>query len=151
MKANELRIGNYLQDQNGNTLVVVHLSNESIGATVVDRAKYPLPDGWQMQPIEINSYILENCGFELYDNYTDDSFVDFIFESYRIWKSKYIYIAIHNNQEGGYDLGLSRQLQETIQIDEIDSDSINITSLKYLHQLQNLYYSITGKELKVKI
>lgn len=151
MKANELRIWNYLQDQNGNFLLVIHISTESIQTTVLDRSKYPLPNGWQMQPIPITPEILEKCGFELYDNYTDESLGDFIFESYRKWKSKYIYIAIHNRQEGGYDCGLSRQLTDLVPVDEIDANSFNVCELIYLHQLQNIYFAITGEELEVKL
>ena len=54
MKANELRIGNLLQDKVSKTeLIITDLGKEFIQTYVIDRSKYPLPNGWKTEPIPL--------------------------------------------------------------------------------------------------
>ena len=64
MKVNELRIGNFAQDQNGNLLVVSELTKENIIFSVVDRSKFPLKDGWKSEFIELTEEWLIKFGFK---------------------------------------------------------------------------------------
>lgn len=61
----ELRIGNILQAYaDGTFLRVTELTEENEVYSVVDRSKFPLPDGWQAQSIPLTSELLtEKCGF----------------------------------------------------------------------------------------
>ncbi len=150
MKANELRIGNYVKAPLGEIMRVDQVGHLDFPDYIHARNETEFGQNG-FEGIELTPEILEKCGFGLYDNYTDESLGDFIFESYRKWKSKYIYIAIHNRQEGGYDCGLSRQLTDVVPVDKIDANSFNVCELIYLHQLQNIYFALTGEELEVKL
>jgi len=64
MKASDLRIGNLVNDQNGNLLKVIGLTTESKSLYVVDRSKFPLPKGWKDEPIPLTEEWLKRFGFE---------------------------------------------------------------------------------------
>ena len=71
MKAENLRLGNLAQDQDGNELIVIELRNHpaeekksNISFTVVDRSKFPLPNGWKAEPIPLTEQWLARFGFE---------------------------------------------------------------------------------------
>lgn len=59
------RVGNLHQDQNGNLLKVSATDEKDnrVIYTVVDRLKFPLPDGWQAQPLIITDELLEKSDF----------------------------------------------------------------------------------------
>lgn len=75
------------------------------------------------QPIPLTPEILEKCGFEkmMREN-------DYIFNGFRI---------THVHLTGNFCYGLG--------------NGNNPPAMKYLHQLQNLYYSLTGEELNVQL
>lgn len=58
IKANEIRIGNLMQDQQGNILKVIGIVEGSISYHVVDRSKFPLENGWSAFPIPLTEEIL---------------------------------------------------------------------------------------------
>lgn len=64
MRSTELRIGNLFQDQNRFLLEVAELTEENQVFKVVDRSKFPLPDGWQAEPIPITEEWLVKFRFE---------------------------------------------------------------------------------------
>lgn len=112
MKTNELRIGNYLYSSIGDAILIVEeLTNENIITKVIDRKKYPLPDGWNAEGIIITKEWLSNINIEK---------LPFIFYG----KENDLYIVLENG---------------------------NRLIIKYIHQLQNLYFILTGEELEVKI
>jgi hypothetical protein len=37
----------------------------------------------------------------------------------------------------------------TLMIEDLNNDSINVKAPKYLHQLQNFYFALTGEELLI--
>lgn len=139
MKANELRIGNYLQDQNGNILLVIHISTESIQTTVLDRSKYPLPNGWQMEPIPLTPEILEKCGFWYKPGGISGA---------DMWQGMGFWYRVKElpNQEFLLRGDFSRK--KPIALKLVGWFNSNI---EYIHQLQNLYFSLTGEELEVKL
>lgn len=118
----ELRLGNYLMTLAGMWPVVGIEPNEV--TFDVDGQKIVFP-GNEYKPIPLTPEILEQCGFEIkkYD----------IISAVSKWNGLEVEIII------GYWLfriwGVSNwQIQ-----------------CKYLHQLQNLYFTLTGEELEVKI
>ena len=64
IKANDLRIGNYVMDRVSGEWMVTTKTGKSIGATVINRDKDPLPDGWEMVGIELTPEIWKKLGFE---------------------------------------------------------------------------------------
>ena len=77
---------------------------------------------WQAEPIPLTEEILLKCGFEFFDN--ERIFNNFVIEDF------------HN---GNYYFTAG----EGIKLHE--------KHIEYLHQLQNLYFSLTGEELNVKL
>jgi hypothetical protein len=132
MKATELRIGNLAQDQNGNILEVVTLEEEKVIFKVLDRSKYPLPNGWKAEPTPITEEILLKCegykqnyGIEINDN----TQLDFVITN------DAVYPFITQNGE------FSGQLPS----------QVNLEKIQHLHQLQNLYFALTGDELEINL
>lgn len=62
MNHKNLRIGNLLQDQNGNQLVVIGLNEEDVSLYVVDRSKFPLPGGWKPEGIPLTRETFKKLG-----------------------------------------------------------------------------------------
>lgn len=123
MEAREFRIGNFIY---GNYQI---LEIDRNGCLVVD-ANYPEDssseiyiDFENIKPIQLSQEIFLKCGFQLLNGL----FVNDIFE-----------IGIDKD-----DFMFNRF---TLRIDK----SL-MTKVKYLHQLQNLYFALTGKELIVNI
>jgi hypothetical protein len=122
MKANELRLGNLLQDKvTKSFLIVTDLSESAITTKVIDRTNYPLPDGWQAEPIYLTPEILGKAGFVYVSDKTFES------KKFDIWVSeangKYTFT-------GRPDGGLL---------------------IEFTHQLQNLIFALTGEELNIQL
>lgn len=106
MKANELRIGNYILDNLGGILKIKSISTES--------------DFSHIKPIQLTEEWLLKFGFE--------------------WKN----FAMRNgrisirNSDNKYHIHLTNEAASTITI-----------QIKYVHQLQNLYFALTGEELTI--
>src|SRR5690606_25206485 len=95
----------------------------SFSCSVIDRSNYPLPDGWQAEPIPLTEEVLRKAGFE------------FINEAGGFANEKHI---IYWNGEWWSVHPFCTNDNDCV---------ININSL---HQLQNLYFALTGQELEVK-
>lgn len=109
MKANELRIGNWVNSAFKYTRVnTIVLKN--------------LEDGVKFLPIPLTEEILLKCGFEYNKHY--DSYVK---ETDRA--SEFIIRAK----------------------DFVMCDIDLIVKLRHLHQLQNLYFALTGEELNIEL
>ena len=128
INANELRIGNYLQDVVSGELFRVfsidESNNNAIRCKIIDISKLPLPDGWTIHPIPLTPEILEKCGFAIISNpnHTDSflcytPFLKLVLDV----KSKKIVLRDYSG------------IQQ---------------SIEHLHQLQNLYFALTGEELQ---
>jgi hypothetical protein len=122
MKANELRIGNLLRDKVSKTeLEVIELYENNIITKVIDRSKFPLKDGWGIEYIPLTEEWLLKFGFDKKGN-----------------KGKLNVILSGNF---GYKNGKTY----------FNSWVILESQPKYVHQLQNLYFALTGEELTYKI
>lgn len=123
----ELRLGNMVMDKISGEWMEVFEISENITAHVINREKYPLPDGWQMAPIPLSEDILEKSGFEPYN---DDGLWRCIgWESFTL-QNRYL-----------SDAGFNAKLWNEDIMPVITS----------LHQLQNLYFALTGEELTCRL
>src|SRR5690606_13658422 len=120
IQANELRIGNYVN---------IYLGvNDKDGCwysnyeiTGLDIAQIDEGDYICIEPIELTEEILLKCGFR---NSEDDTLTN----------------------EHGFTLGRKMNINKTPYF----MTRGTFIELKHLHQLQNLYFALTGKELEVK-
>lgn len=127
MKAQELRIGNYVNRLGELTQIkaiqigdkIGYISTPKSGAITIN----------QIEPIELTEIWLENFGFKnrgLSGN-----------------------LFIHQKNIGAFN----RFIIETDGIDfypQIDFNSCCFYELKYVHELQNLYFALTVEELTIK-
>jgi len=150
MKATELRIGNkVLNDNVENTVVAIASANLNIvgletmqGNLInagIDRIKpIPLTEEWLLEfgcgKKEINDYYKE----------TDDFGILFYHEIN--FNGGWFTLGINSDNEyylcdSGYDLDDK---------DSMASFACGLPSIKYVHQLQNLFFALTGEELEIK-
>ena len=146
IKENELRIGNWVKGPMDEFMQVNILGSftypdytHATGVGVFGQNGF--------EPIPLTPEILEKCGFELYDSDVDEDYPEFIYQGYRKWKNKHLYYSAGNTPEGNWQFAISRQLSEPVRQIDIDNDCFVLRELNYLHQLQNLYFSLTGEEL----
>lgn len=156
IQANELRIGNYFiyliesvqQQFPDGSFKSVRDKGTAIGRVERIDKKFVSINGETcaiglLQPITITEEILLNCGFEKYETgYSNDigqngELIDF-----------YYGIQVGNQLH----LQCNSSLTEFALAPEAwnGSGCECFANIKYLHQLQNLYFALTGKELKIK-
>jgi len=141
MRANELRIGNFIESLKeggtlGMTYVVRKIEDNIINSGII---KYT--------PIPIDEYWLWKCGFELFDyepssDGNDDD--EFIYLSYKLLINgvKYYYTVTNTD-------GLGNSWDFCIKL-SWDNDEVLLSRIQYVHQLQNLYFALTNEELTLK-
>jgi hypothetical protein len=112
IKANELRIGNWVIDSQGNYYKW----------QVYD---WTIDDNQDVEPIPLSPEILEKAGFEKVNHVAGYSF-------YYLKKKGIPAIAVYERR---------------IEI----NGSANLFHIKHLHQLQNLYFALTGEELSIEL
>lgn len=121
MKPQDLRIGNLLVDSLTSSLIKVSGTSEiGFRSTVIDRSKFPLPDGWKAIPIQLTEEWLLKSGFKKEYSY-------FIFPDFPVLGE------LCTSTDGDY-------------VFDTENDVVRI---HYVHQLQNLYHSLTGNELTI--
>ncbi len=120
IKINELRIGNYLQNEIDKSLLVVcGLRENEIMTTVSERSKSPLPIGWKAQPIPLTEEWLNKFKWE------------------RVNADEFVF---RNNNY--FSIDSSGRLYYM--------DDYTAVDIQFVHQLQNLYFALTGEELTMK-
>jgi hypothetical protein len=133
INANELRIGNavlYKPDSRiskiksvGDTEIIIESGPPIRGAG--QYVKSCLPD--ELDPFELTPGLLERCGFT-------------VRQKYKFFKN---YIALNDRGDGNWVI---------VEFDLIDGHGHMLrNTIKHLHQLQNLYFALTGEELPVKL
>jgi hypothetical protein len=130
ISANELRIDNYLLENGG----LIRVDLEFYANLLESQSNEHPCDMTKFEPIPITEEILLKGGFEFW---CDELGVKCF---YKIYGIEYICIAIN----GFY------QLRSGLK----DSDAAwrlgnNYPFIKYLHQLQNLYFALTNTELEI--
>lgn len=137
MKANELRIGNYVYGKEIETVKAIGIE-EYIW---FDYKRNLLVE--HCQPIPITEEWLEKFGFKAWDDkktiYTLERDIDkYNNACFRSWLQldKLVFDYIQN------------EIHPTESI--FDDKNIIRLGIKYVHQLQNLYFALTGEELIIK-
>ena len=129
----ELRFGNIVKDKNAELIIVDSIvTAEGTGINAPVSWSGCSPDYFQQDifPIELSNDVLKNCGFK------EDTDGDFIIEYGRL-----ALILVEDDQNNWFV-----RYREDIGIPYM-AFNIN-TPMDYLHQLQNLYYCLTGDELQ---
>jgi hypothetical protein len=121
MKANELRIGNYVWDDYSGEMIVYAILNSYEGKEMVNLKKQEgLPEGRYLletlHRIPLTEEWLLKFGFRSNNGYPLKLLCGYIKIRNGVWFFKYNKLDIE---------------------------------LQYVHQLQNLYFALTGKELEI--
>ena len=123
----ELRIDNLISDINGNLCLVKTIREDLIIAKHYG-VGYCLGDKEQFNKVELTEEWLLRFGFE------KAPLVDKYLKGYFTYDSKLKYFTYFTDiEDGGYE-----------------NIIIQKEKLKYVHQLQNLYFALTGEELILK-
>jgi len=133
IQGNELRIGNLVQDELGieKMLRVYRIDEAAITCGDKEFSHPYLPE--TLKPIPLTPEVLEKCGFGA------RKFIE-------IGKYSYLEIDMTVVNTIGY--------RAIIQLEENDEGVIEryfMPHIKHLHQLQNLYYALTGTELTITL
>ena len=129
MKADELRIGNYLKGLQGDILEIEQIKKDCdnyIGYAVYfsNKDSSSLIHDLELQPIPLTEEWLLKFGFEFFKHH---------YLGYDIFKKDNLLIAM--------------MIVNVIFIDDYDTA---LAEIKHVHQLQNLYFALTGEELILK-
>lgn len=140
MKATELRIGNFVWDDYSGEMIVSGIAKQNGLQEELRLKKHNgLPEGSYIcetiQPIPITEEWLLKFGFKVGLNERDDEDDRIILHVYR----NKISIAEKNKTFYFY-----------ITIEDDTYYNFKWVELKYVHQLQNLYFALTGEELTLK-
>ena len=120
MKANELRIGNYLNGKQGHVVISEIRINNSVKIHDNTSSFYL---GICLMPIEITKKWLLKLGFE-YNEFED------------------LY------QKAGFDIDIEDNVYCHFYFNEYGDW---YKYIEYVHELQNLYFALTGEELTVEL
>lgn len=120
INSKELQKGNYLMDSVSGEWMEVDEIGVNVGASLLNREKYPLPKGWSMAPIALTEDIMFRLGFQVFP-----------------WG----YVKLSNKEVG---------VRINLRSFRYDVSGQNSIEIKYVHKLQNLYYILTGEELTIK-
>ena len=124
MKAQELRIGNWVQGKvSFPPYEGVKLLHQVNSMMIRDCEHYK--DNWSCEPIPLTPEILEKCGFEWSIYHQAFHKIGFVFD-------------LSERHVRGYYLHISR-----------NNSVIICPEILHLHKLQNLIYALTGEELEL--
>ncbi len=128
MKKEDLRIGNFV-----NVFDDVGLSPSLVVAPLTDMSA-----SWY-EPIILTENWLCWMGFELMDKlYWEDEY-------------RWMYRLSYNNESGGYASEIDFALDKDGTYCTYLHEGECLKHVKYVHQMQNLFHSLTGCEIKVTI
>jgi hypothetical protein len=122
MKATELRIGNWVYSDGQEKQVVGLIGNQIMVVKTVNGVKN---DNDVKDPIPLTEEILLKCGFEFISS-----------QQGQIYYHKDGWIVLQSYGKWHYSPSLSNTVGK---------------SIDYLHQLQNLYWSLCNEELNVEL
>jgi hypothetical protein len=125
MKNTELRIGNYVEIY-GRVEKVVDVMCDSVNTFYIEGAHYGL-----VNPIPLTEELLEKLGFEKYE----------------FFKTRFRYKKGVFEFRHGVDLLMIGRHEKAMRC----ASCIGLFSdnYEYVHQLQNLYFALTGEELTI--
>ena len=123
LSSNELRIGNLVKKSGSNKSYIITLERFWKHYNTADAFYY-------LEPIPLTEEILLKCGFVKEQN---------------------------QNGRNRFELGLyivyleTEHSQPSFHFKAMPDFFPELTEIHYLHQLQNLYYSLTGQELNIEL
>lgn len=136
---NELRIGNWVQYKDGDVSVIEAMPSKDVVCIsgLTDSSINGIYELRFLQPIKLTEEWLIKFGFEKDEN-------EFTLPKFKGFIKSYYDICVRCSKDF-CDLVLTENLgnNETYSI-------ILPQKLKYIHQLQNLYFALTGLELELK-
>ena len=127
IQANELRIGNILNVAGNWWHVDSIISNGEKDYELYFKENDQYDHSANAKPIPLTPEVLERCGFECKKNFVGS--IDCSHNEFDI--------DLRLNDDGGYSF--------------FGSEFVHGVSNFYLHQLQNLYFALTGEELEIKL
>lgn len=128
IQANELRIGNWVHWYETCKVTAIDTNGGNYISIVTNRGEHRIEiDIERFKPIPLTPEILEKAGFV----------IDYSWQIPKVQKDNFVMYI--DNSDG---FTLSANFGHIQQLD---------VEIKYLHQLQNLYYCLTGKELEIKL
>lgn len=142
MKAEELRIGNYVKIDEGIGKVVSIMSNTFCNECANDDYNITIEMGngtfreeeeTKVEGIPLTEEILLNCGFEKINHISGYIFYSFNRKSL---KDMNAYMPLYIYLNPNYAKIANFTVQQNIE---------------YVHQLQNLFFAINGKELNIQL
>ena len=133
MKANELRIGNYININEPITKEdkLIRVSSYHIGKLQKMKDAY--------EPIPLTEYYLKKFGFSFMTDTTP--------YNYRIHKNK-SFCYIRYGTFGTFENGVEKSFQG---FNGLFIANKFVRVIKYVHELQNLYFGLTGEELNLHV
>lgn len=136
LQANELRIGNYI-NFHSKVFQVTGIKDNWVYCCKNSYPENSFPDtAAGLQPIPLTPELLEKCGF-LCMNKVPMYFKKYINE-----------VDARNIQLSLSEIGIN---PDWIVGYHNDGTYMRLIKIIYLHQLQNLYFALTGEELEVKL
>lgn len=133
----ELRFDNYLQDREGRLCRVEEITKSGFKAPSISGPLTSLPHSG----VPLTEEWLVKMGFEKETNESLDWTYKLEYKGMANVHYEMDSIGVFKNGGGGWSVLFNCSQ---------DSQSF-LTSIKYVHQLQNLCHSLTGNELKIKI
>jgi hypothetical protein len=128
MKNTELRIGNHVLFAENGIEFIIDLIDET-GLLVHNEIEETWIELDAFNGISLTEALLLEFGFEFYgDGYEND-------ETFKVYKN-------------GINIAVSESFHLLVLIDEDTYYNFRWTEIKYAHQLQNLYFALTNRELK---
>lgn len=127
MRVEELRLGNVIEFE-GMYCEVQEIDMQGVMVFIKDTQERVWIDLFQFIPIPLTEEILLKCGFEY-------------IESKKVYK---LYLPNDNQLLIGFNFQNELKLYYKV-------FNVDLVDIKYLHQLQNLYWCLCGKELNVNI
>ena len=125
MEIRELRIGNWVYSQEIGKNVQISAINED-GFSFKDCVTLDYPSIEEIHPIPLTEEILLSCGFE----------------------KRGVIFRINNGSSHQFDVNYSPS-RDIFYYDSSKYSIYTEVEIKHLHQLQNLYFALTGEELKL--
>ena len=142
MKVNDLRIGNWIKYED-KLVQVVQLSSLMILCQREENQFLVNCAPKEFQPIELTEEVLVKIGFKKEERITSNLYyLDFEENEDDITRVKYV---IYNSNS----LPLLKII--TTKYNSFEGFELTKRGIKYLHELQNAYYLLTGQELNIEL
>jgi hypothetical protein len=146
MKANELRIGNWIKYTTDKELTRrYHNTLAQVDIDILMDVEHFIKSKW-FAPLPLTPEILEKCGFikTSYSNHKSNPYI-----SQEIRDLDFFDHRFNNMVLSGVGRPIEFYEVEYCPLDI--EERTYIAKLNHLHQLQNLYYALTNQELEIKL